>query len=323
MRRLAIAILAAGLALALPALAQAHAPKPPKQIYDAVSAVLKDGAAEMAEPDSPPPDVDFSIPPPEMFTPVDINGDGKTDWKVDYAAAPNPSLYCGTGGCQVELWASQPGGGWSKVMDELVRASTVTRKNGVTRLDLDFHGTVCGGSGVDPCGRGYLWDENTGWVPTANSDGKTWIYGGPIELNLYNRNDRPADVEAAFDRIQALCPSGGGGAERSAWTSYRIPDVNGDGQSDWIVGGAYDTCAVSGDEPHKVLPVLVLVSAPDGGFTEAYSRPGVSFGVDIGPRPAALYAIPADTFCGGDDGALDKPCGQRLRWDAGKGKFVE
>lgn len=321
MRRLAPAILAAGLALVLPALAQARAPKPPKQVYDAVAKVLKDGGADVADPDAPT-GVDVTTPPPDMFTPVDINGDGKPDWKVDYAAAPNPSLFCGSGGCEVELWASQPGGGWSKVMDELVRASTVTRTAGVTRLEVDFHGTVCGGSGVDPCGRAYRWDEDTGWVATPTADGHTWLYGGPVELNLYNRQDLPADVNAAFDRIQALCPEGGGDTERQTWSSFRIPDINGDGQGDWVVGGAYDACAVSGADPNLVLPVIVLVSGPGGGFSEAYAKPGMAFGIDIGQHPAAFYAIPPNTFCGDADGALDKPCGQRLRWDAASGKLA-
>src|SRR5690349_10904907 len=48
--------------------------------------------------------------PPKMFSQVDLNGDKLTDWQVDYEQAPNPSYFCGTGGCRHVLYAGQADG---------------------------------------------------------------------------------------------------------------------------------------------------------------------------------------------------------------------
>jgi hypothetical protein len=284
----------------------AGAAAPPQQIVDATTATLLDGGDE-------------APPSPAMFSQVDINGDGAPDWKVDYGAGANATLWCGTGGCTVELWASQPSGDWSKVMEELVRVFELKRTAGVTRMELGFHGSTCGGAGADDCERGYVWNEDTGWVPVANKAGVTWLYGGPVPLNLSDRMAIPADVYDAFVRLQAACPPGGGEAERQTWSADRIPDINGDGQDDWVAGGGYNSCAAGS----PTIPLTVLVSGAGDSLTEAYSKPDATFGLDIATRPAAFYVIPMHTECGGEDGAMDRPCGTRLRWDAALGRLVE
>jgi hypothetical protein len=317
--------LSIALALCLAAGAASAAETPPKAIWDSTARILNDAAdSDLREPENAGPD-QWGRPTAAMFSrTLDINGDGVRDWKVDYGAAPNGSLFCGTGGCTVELWVSQPGGGFSRVFNTLVREVKLSRRAGVTRLDRDFHGSACGGAGVQACDRGYLWDEEVGWVPTANARGKTWLYGGPFALNDDAARDYPADVGAALERIQAACPPGGGEAERQTWSVTAIPDINGDGAGDWVVGGPYDACAVAqeGAAAATDLPVMVLASNGEGHFREAYSDIAMGFGVDIGTTPASFYAIAREAECGIEDADLERPCGTRLRWDAAHGKLV-
>ncbi|MBX7247527.1 MAG: hypothetical protein K1X35_00580 [Caulobacteraceae bacterium] len=319
MRRLLPALaFAASLAAAHSAVAAA----PPKAIQDSTAAVLNAAADDgLRDPDNPGPD-QWGVPGPAMFTRIaDFNGDGVRDWQVDYGEAPNPSLFCGTGGCVVELWASQSGGGFSRVFNTLVRQLDLSRRNGVTRLDLDFHGSVCGGAGVQPCARSYTWSEDIGWVPIPSTDGKTWLRGGPVDLNDYDSKDYPAEVRAALARTRGLCPDvteADAAAVEQTFTVTRIPDVNGDGGRDWVVGGPYDRCPGGGDP----LPMSVLVGDAEGRFHDAYSAPGAAFGVDIASTPAAFYVIPADIECGDEDEDLTRPCGARLRWNAAAGRLT-
>ena len=309
--------LALGAALAAVLSTAAFAATPPKQVRDGVAAVLaKVADEELTDPDNPPT-ADFRTPPASMFKPVDINGDGKSDWQVDYGGAPVPGMWCGTGGCVTELWVSQPdNGGWAKVTEEQFREIRITRRNGVTRLDADFHGSVCGGYGAMECPRSYVWDENIGWVPVANLKGQTWFYGGPVELNLYERGSQPDEVVRAFEAIQSLCPPGGGADERKNWGAEAIPDINGDGRRDWVVGSSWATCKDEDDT--RKLPVIVLTSDENGDLKEAYRAARIAFGIDIASTPAAFYAIPEGADC-----KENVPCGERLRWNGASGKLVK
>lgn len=47
--------------------------------------------------------------PDGMLRPVEINGDGVADWRMDYEAA-GQSRWCGTGGCLTRLFVSTPDG---------------------------------------------------------------------------------------------------------------------------------------------------------------------------------------------------------------------
>ena len=306
----------AAVAVALPALAAPA--KPPKAVRDSVAAELAKAAEDMTDPDNPPTR-DFRTPPASMFSRVDVNGDGVPDWKVDYAEAPNPSMWCGSGGCQVELWASQPGGGYAKVMDELVRSLRFVRQDGAPAMALFFHGSTCGGAGVDPCERRYAWNEDIGWVAIPNGS-NGWLHGGPVELNPYLLNERPPEVEQAIDRIVQTCPTDGSG-ERPTWIATRLPDINGDGRTDWAVGNFYSGCGGAEEAP---APMIILASTPDGGLATAWEGGNVDYGVDISQTPAAFYVIPGGEECRDGDGRLcERPWGKRLRWDGASGKLVE
>ena len=324
-RAAALAALALAAAVGVTVPAQAKAPGPPKMIRDATATRL-DYAVNMPNIEA---DLEerapkwMSTPTAKMFTRIDVNGDGIDDWRVDYEKAPVPSYFCGTGGCRQEIWVSEPGSSWRRVMGVGVRDLKLTRKGGVTRLDLDFHGTACGGYGAQECPRSYLWDEKAGYfVETAGPVGQTWLWGGPLTLEPPNlESEAPPAVLTALERMQMECGKNEGGFDPE-WNVTRIPDLDGDGVRDWVVGSEYAACEydmVDAGNTSPPLPVFVIVSAGGGDGLVAYEGMSLAYGVDMSVKPARLYVVPkAWEAC-----KYEVVCGKPLRWDAASKRLVE
>lgn len=314
---------AAALSLVLSSATQA-ASRPPQAIWDAAAANLDqqaNGPNYEADLEERAP-VWMVTPKLAMFSRVDVNGDGIPDWRVDYEKAPNPSYFCGTGGCRQEVWVSEPGNSWARVMSVGVRQFKLSRRAGVTRLDLDFHGSTCDGYGAQACPRSYLWDPRAGaFVETPAPGGRTWLSGGPRTLEEPNLDvEAPPALHAALERMKALCVVNQGFFEPANVT--RIPDLDGDGVRDWAVGGPYSRCEYAMEDAANTsppLPVLFIVSAGGAdGRLALEMPPGSSFGVDMKGPPATLYVAEPETTC-----EFEKPCGKPLKWDAATGFLTE
>lgn len=314
---------AAALSLVLSAGAEA-APRPPQAIWDAAAANLDQQAnGPNYEADLEERAPTWMVTPKlAMFSRVDVNGDGIPDWRVDYEKAPNPSYFCGTGGCRQEVWVSEPGNSWARVMSVGVRQFKLSRRAGVTRLDLDFHGSTCDGYGAQACPRSYLWNERAkAFVETPTPDGRTWLSGGPVTLEPPNLDvEAPLALMAAMERMQMQCAVNYGTFEAGNVT--RIPDLDGDGVRDWAVGGPYAACEYAMEDAANVspkLPILFVVSAGGGDGALALEAPaGSSFGVDMKGAPATLWVAEPESAC-----EFEKPCGKALRWDAAAGRLTQ
>jgi hypothetical protein len=135
----------------IPAAALAQFEKLPKVVQDAVTKQQKECGER----------VDFK---PDFVATKDINGDGIDDYILDYgnAACGNfESFWCGTGGCQTQVFASLPNGDYAKVLNIQVRQiefKTVRKRPAIV---LDFHGSRCGGFGPDPCPMTLVWNGKT------------------------------------------------------------------------------------------------------------------------------------------------------------------
>lgn len=80
----------------------------------------------------------------------DLDGDGREDVVIDYAAAvcsEMASLYCGSGGCTVGFFLSRDEG-YERIFDGVIRGYT-SKPEGL--LALDLHGTACGLYGFEAC----------------------------------------------------------------------------------------------------------------------------------------------------------------------------
>jgi hypothetical protein len=292
-------------ALMAPAIAIAAAPP---AIVSSVEANLSEAAnegwtaEEAADPANVPPRMRKA--PAAMFSKVDINGDAYPDWKVSYEKAPNAASFCGTGGCNIEIWAGRPDGGFDKVMDTLVREFALKGPKAARYIDVDFHGSVCGSYGATACPRRYGWDQASfSLQPRVNGNGESILVGGPAALVEPDIASLPPGVLREIERREAVCKSAGAAFAVDSASVLRIPDVNGDRVADWVVGN-YGRCDYGDNDPPETqpdLPFTVLVSTPEG-LVAAYEGLDVFWQIDIAKTPALLSVIQQVDDCTLEDG---------------------
>jgi hypothetical protein len=91
----------------------------------------------------------------------DINGDGKPDYVLNYEhyrCGDNETLFCGTGGCQTEIFASDDDGNFVHVWDKLaqkVEFKTVGKRPAMT---IYLHGSKCGRNNSERCSMTLYWN---------------------------------------------------------------------------------------------------------------------------------------------------------------------
>ncbi|HYE44260.1 MAG TPA: hypothetical protein VEA44_00655 [Caulobacter sp.] len=252
---------------------------------------------------------------PGMFRKVDINGDRLADWLVDYERAPNASFFCGTGGCRRELYLGRPDGTFRKVYSHTSGELKFTGPRTARGLEVNFHGSVCGSFGADECLRAYRWDGAADrYVETPNSKGLALLAGGPNPAIIPPLNEAPPEVRADVALRRKACEAAGASLPDAEAIAYDIPDFNGDGRRDWVVGSSYDDCRWESERTDKAPPVrlLFLASRPDGGFGRALETSGGAWDMDIAASPARVILVENDNACG----LGDKPCPRRpLTWD--------
>lgn len=88
-------------ALAVPVQAQT----PPEGITWYVLNELNRLYLDLDDPTNRPPLE--TVVPDGVLVPVEINGDGQTEWLINW---PEATQFCGTGGCQRSLYISREGG---------------------------------------------------------------------------------------------------------------------------------------------------------------------------------------------------------------------
>ena len=301
-RRLVYALIAALVSTG----AVVAASQPPEAVREAVRAEIATamGPVEAGDPAHPAPSA-------AMFKRIDINQDGLADWRVDFEKAPNPSYFCGTGGCRQRLYVSQPDGRYELAFDSTVRQFKLRRSKGQAVLDVDFHGSTCGGFGVDPCPRSYGWDVTAGrFLERPAPGGQTFLVGGPSRPVVLPEASLPAPVRAVVAAKAKACAAVGGAYPYVDAYVTDVADLNGDGVRDWVVGGGYDVCAFTDAAPDNapVFSTEVFVSGPSG-FASAFNEEATVWGLDLAGGSAAFVTLQGAEDCGLDG----KDC-QRKRW---------
>jgi hypothetical protein len=298
-------------AAAVSACSLAAAAALPDPIRKPVEAFYNEAHKDMVDPDEPN---GFRIQMPSaMASRVDVNVDGVADWMVDYEAAQNPSFFCGTGGCRRQVYVSRDGG-YVLAFDRVIRQFKLRKAKGQRLLDLDFHGSTCGKAGVEECPRGYIWNEaSRRFIERPNVKGGTWLQGGPSPLVATPLSAAPPAVLARLERRAAICAAAGGKAPEGEENAFNdLPDLNGDGARDWVIGSSYDYCEMGEtgkDSPP--IPTVILVSKA-GDFVVGFEGTDVSWGIDLAPSPTFKTVEEAD------DCAFrkEKPCAKvAWRWN--------
>ncbi|MDO9335112.1 MAG: hypothetical protein Q7T61_01800 [Caulobacter sp.] len=251
---------------------------------------------------------------PEMFKPVDINGDRRPDWWVNYEFSPNASYFCGSGGCQSVMYVTQADGTARKVFEHGGGAYRFSGGKSARKLQINFHGSACGGYGAEECLRAWRWDNALGrYVETPNSKGQTLLPSGSIPAVYPAAKDAPAEVRAEVERRLAACKAAGARDLLEESALRDIPDINGDGLRDWLVGSPYTDCnyaeGIADNDPGARLTVF----ASDGGaFGKAFEEKGASWNLDIAGPVARIGIVHEDADCG----VGGKPCpAHLLTWD--------
>lgn len=91
----------------------------------------------------------------------DINADGVSEYVLDYGKSKCgdiKGLFCGSGGCLTQVFASIEGGAYVKVLNKNVQGVQFRRVKGRPAMILGLHGTACGRSGAAQCGTTLYWN---------------------------------------------------------------------------------------------------------------------------------------------------------------------
>ena len=93
---------------------------------------------------------------PEAIRVIDLTGDGKPDTIVDYEHVEcerRPEIFCGTGGCPLVIVVALPNGKFRVVFRQQVLRYAIEPGEGARTIRFDLHGTHCGKTGPEPCGK--------------------------------------------------------------------------------------------------------------------------------------------------------------------------
>lgn len=268
--------------------------------------------------------------PAGVLVPVDINRDGLTDWLINW---PESAQFCGTGGCQRTLYVSEafaPGEvsdvegrprpyGFVRAFDRQGGDLDIGDVDGETRIESSFHALNCENT-RDDCRLAWGWDTRTGRLTERpSSDGNHIILGaGQPPVDAEEGEDRAEWIPVVLSDLKTarrkICP----GTEDTELTVALypaltdIPDLNGDGLRDWVVGPS-PVC--EGDADGFGFQVWVSTEAGPGPHGEggavalAYEAAAHHWvNLDVAPTPARLVVAP--------DCEYGKTCGGvSLRWE--------
>jgi hypothetical protein len=136
-------LLAMSWVLAMPAAAQG--PVHPKD----VQAVLDHAAKSCREEGGT--GTEFSA---EDIRKIDLTGDGRDDYIVHLQNAKcgeREAMFCGTGGCDLEILIANRDGSYKSVFAQRVRGYEIKPGRGARTIRFQLHGGYCGGHGNPSC----------------------------------------------------------------------------------------------------------------------------------------------------------------------------
>ena len=92
---------------------------------------------------------------PKIVRKIDLNGDGRDDYIIDLddtTCDGFESLFCGTGGCVVEiLIAQRDDGSYTSIFNDTIHRYEIKPGPGVRTIRFSLHGGYCGKHGPSPC----------------------------------------------------------------------------------------------------------------------------------------------------------------------------
>lgn len=276
--------------------------------------------------------------PTGVLVPVNVNNDGISDWLINW---PESSQFCGTGGCERTLYVSkifapgeasdvdghERGVGFVLAFDRQAGNLDIREINGEVRVESSFHHLNCDDTRRD-CRLAWGWDPKIErLVERPSSDGSHIIVSA---------GQRPVDIEIDEETAEWV-PSlllerrlaGGKGcpdAQGAQPTTHvdllinDIPDLNGDGIRDWIVGPPPICDGGPSEYGFQVWVSTERGPGPHGeggAVSMAYQAlPNNWVHLDVAREPAQLIVAPACQY--------GNACtGVPLHWNASLARLVE
>jgi hypothetical protein len=99
-----------------------------------------------------------------MASVADLDGNGGEDWVLDLGKLQcdgAASLFCGTGGCGLQIFLWQRGSEWKLAFDDNVRGWKRVKVNGRPGLLFHLHGSACNRVGYYDCRKTYVFDKGS------------------------------------------------------------------------------------------------------------------------------------------------------------------
>jgi hypothetical protein len=93
---------------------------------------------------------------PDTVRAFDRTGDGRDDYIVDLRNSQcqdREAVYCGSGGCEIDILVTLPGGDTRTVFEQWVRDYEILPGKGARTIRFTLHGGYCGGHGNPSCMR--------------------------------------------------------------------------------------------------------------------------------------------------------------------------
>ncbi|MFN4092829.1 MAG: hypothetical protein ACK4FG_08045 [Brevundimonas sp.] len=119
----------------------------------------------------------MAVVPEGVLVPVEVNGDGQTDWLIQW---PDSTQFCGTGGCRRTLYISGPGGSYFRALDRQALELTINPGEAEVRVEGWLHHLNCQDARTE-CRFAWVWDAQARrLVGRAASDGTAAPKDGPI-----------------------------------------------------------------------------------------------------------------------------------------------
>jgi hypothetical protein len=90
---------------------------------------------------------------PKAVAKLDLSGDGRDDYIIDYGQAScddNHAFFCGSGGCYLAILVAKRDGRFVTVFDDQVLDHRLSARRGARTITLDLHHNDCSG-GVEFC----------------------------------------------------------------------------------------------------------------------------------------------------------------------------
>jgi len=309
------------LALLLAGGGEAAAQTPPEGFVWYVLNELNGFYLDVEDPTNRPPLV--AGVPDGVLTPLELNGDGRTDWLIRW---PEETRFCGSGGCRMTLYISD-GDGFSRAFDRQALRFTLASAGEEVRIEAALHPLYCE-AGAETCLRAWAWDAAVGRLEERpSSDGISRLTVVP-PVDLGEAPDgasilpdwTPPTLEEMHFRSRIWCP-----VERVEGMRLRqadlfdTPDVNGDGLRDWVYTPA-GGCDGGPDSGFEVWVTTERGPGPrgrGGAVAQAYTAlPGQWAEYEVSGRPATLI-VATPCIEGAECTAIP------LRWEARTGRLVE